>query len=157
MAAACGLNYDSKAQAAIVDQICADLDKAGMADNDWCEDDLVQRSYSAQKLKRYKIDVKSLTQKKSTVESHKEEFQSTGTFSSGGNMLTTLQGDVEIKVESQAVLDLMATKAIVKTGESKVQALAAEVKRLMYNIESAKMKGQDEGEQLFCVCFVVFG
>lgn len=157
MAQACGLNYDSKAQAPIVDQICLELVQAGMADLAWNEDDLVQRTYKAQGLKRYKIDMQALTQKKSTVESHMEEFVSSGSLSSGSNMLNTLQGAVEIKVESQAVLDLMSTKAIVKTGESKVQALGAETKRLQYNIEVLKMKGQDEGEYLLCVLFVVFG
>ena len=147
MAQACQLNYDSKNQHGLVDSICADLDAAGMADMDWNEDDIVQKTYKAKGLKRYKIDMQALTQKKRTVEAHTEEFVSNGALSSGNNMLGVLQGGgVEVKVESQACLDLMSTKGVIKTGESKLSSLNSDLKRLLYNIEVLNMKGQDEGD-----------
>ena len=103
------LNVESKTQLGIVGNMCKDLE-TGFADTEWDEENFIQKSYKSQGLKRYKIEIKSLLNKKQAVEKNEERFESTGALSSKDNGLEQLTGNtITIKVESKAVLDLIST------------------------------------------------
>ena len=138
------LNVESKTQMGIVENICKDLEKEGFADAKWDEENFIQKSYKSQGLKRYRIEIKGLLNKKQVVEKNEERFESTCALSSKDNGLDKLTGNaISIKVESKAVLDLISTKNVLKQGEQKVNTLYTQFKRLSYQIEL--IKGHDEG------------
>ena len=146
------LNYDSPSQKAVVDNICLKLKAQGMEDDAWDETDVVQSGFKASGLKRYKIDMQSLLKTKSTVDESKETFESTGAVQGSANQLAMLEDtQVKIKIESQVVLDLIAIKAVLKTGEVKISAAVNELKRIKYHLDSVALEGVH-----VCVFEVVF-
>lgn len=135
-----------------MDNICLKLKAQGMEDDAWDETDVVQSGFKASGLKRYKIDMQSLLKTKSTVDESKETFESTGAVLGNANQLAMLEDtQVKIKIESQVVLELIAIKAVLKTGEVKVSATVNELKRIKYHLDSVALEGVH-----VCVFEVVF-